>query len=236
MKSSNRTRLEYLLRLARDKQLAQSLILSGDIKTLDDVQDRLVRSLLCEQQGGEDCRCRSCATRFEDHPDYLRLAPSPRTISRDSVQEAMAGLIAGPLWSPNKVIVIRPSDKLGREAESYLLKHLEEPPAFVYYLLVTTTPDAMIATIRSRSQHWRFVLETDLDSHAVEDLSQQIRQQGASLDDVVQLAFYAKNQYLATGQGAWLSLWETLQEAYRQLESNGNAELVATTILRRWPR
>lgn len=236
MKSSkDEARLVELMELHRSRQLAQSLIISGDIEALDEIQTRLTRTILCEDDGREDCPCRSCHTPVDGHPDAVQLIPSPRTIGRDAVQSAVAGLSAGPLWSPAKVVAIRPADSLGREAESYLLKHLEEPPDFVYYLLLTEAPDAIIATIRSRCSHWRF------SQHAVradspEDTVKRLWSEPLTADRVVQAAYWARRQYIETGRAAWLEAWEALESSYRQLEANGNAELTAAQVRRAWPR
>lgn len=236
--SSDQTRLDDMLEAYERGQLAQALIISGPAETLDEVSAGLVRRVLCEGTGESPCTCRSCRTPLESHPDLVELLPSPKTIGRDAVRDAVAALAAGPLWSPAKAIVMRPADALGREAESYLLKHLEEPPSRVYFLLMTEWPDTIIATIQSRCHHWRFAperraIETDWErvGRAVLGGAEPV-----TAERVVVMAQWARSRYLDSGDTAWLRLWETLEEVYQQLEANANPEVALWRIRSAWPR
>ncbi|MDA8205066.1 MAG: DNA polymerase [Thermaerobacter sp.] len=237
MKSSNPgPSVDDLIRLHQGGDLAQALLISVEAPSQPAVLQRLAHSILCEEGGSPDCRCRSCQTPLANHPDFVELAPtSARTIRRDEVEEAVAATAAGPLWSPSRVIVVRPAESLGREAESYLLKHLEEPPAYVYYLLLTEVPDAMIATIKSRCQVWRMGEHAAEDTDLARGVLQDISSQPLTMNQVVRAAYWAREQYRLTGREHWLSLWDTLSEAFRQLEANGNDELARAQILRQWP-
>ncbi len=55
-----------------------------------------------------------------------------------------------------KVFIIDESELLDRTAQNVLLKTLEEPPAGTYIILVTSKPDQLLPTIRSRCQHLPF--------------------------------------------------------------------------------
>lgn len=55
-----------------------------------------------------------------------------------------------------KVFIIDESELLDRTAQNVLLKTLEEPPAGTYIILVTSKPDQLLATIRSRCQQLPF--------------------------------------------------------------------------------
>ncbi|MCY0880104.1 MAG: DNA polymerase [Firmicutes bacterium] len=213
-------------------QLAQALLLSGSGGVLDEAVEHLAKALLCEAERAAACRCRSCRTAPASHPDVAVVSPeSKASISRDQVATAVGGVLVRPLWSPAKVVVIRPAEALSREAESYLLKHLEEPPPYAYYLLVTEQPDALLPTIRSRCQHWRF-------SYAMPERGEDesLELEPVTLEHVLQLAYTARRRYLVSGQEAWLRAWETLQTCYRNLEANANPDLVLAQIKANWPR
>jgi DNA polymerase-3 subunit delta' len=47
-------------------------------------------------------------------------------------------------------VIIDPADDMEKSAVNALLKSLEEPPAGVYFLLVTHRPGRLLATVRSR--------------------------------------------------------------------------------------
>ncbi len=153
--SRDSSTVDTLLSALNAGQLGQTLLLSGAVEAGEEALSRLVPRLLCERGGLLACGCRSCQIDWRSHPDVYELLPNGNTIRRDEAQLAVATLKSGPIWSPTKVVVIRPADSLGREAESYLLKHLEEPPAYAVYLLITAHPDQLLETIRSRAQWWR---------------------------------------------------------------------------------
>lgn len=56
-----------------------------------------------------------------------------------------------------RFIIIDEADRLGPEAANSLLKTLEEPPPTTHIILLTSRPDALLSTIRSRSQRVVFV-------------------------------------------------------------------------------
>ena len=62
-----------------------------------------------------------------------------------------------PLTNAYKVYIIDECHMLSRGAWNALLKTLEEPPSFVVFILATTEPHKVPATILSRSQRFNFV-------------------------------------------------------------------------------
>ena len=56
----------------------------------------------------------------------------------------------------SKLFVIDEAELLDRTAQNILLKTLEEPPQGTFIVLVTSRPEQLISTIRSRCQHLRF--------------------------------------------------------------------------------
>ncbi len=57
-----------------------------------------------------------------------------------------------------KVYIVDEVHLLTKEASTALLKTLEEPPDHVIFVLATTDPQMVLATIRSRTQHFEFSL------------------------------------------------------------------------------
>ena len=55
-----------------------------------------------------------------------------------------------------KVFIIDEAELLAGEAQNSMLKTLEEPPPDTYFFLITSQPDRLLITIRSRCQHVRF--------------------------------------------------------------------------------
>jgi len=57
-----------------------------------------------------------------------------------------------------KIYIVDEVHMLTKEASTALLKTLEEPPDHVIFVLATTDPQMVLATIRSRTQHFEFSL------------------------------------------------------------------------------
>jgi DNA polymerase III subunit delta' len=60
------------------------------------------------------------------------------------------------LLNHGKVFIIDEAELLDPTGQNAMLKTLEEPPGDTHFFLVTSQPDRLLPTIRSRSQHVRF--------------------------------------------------------------------------------
>ncbi len=121
--------------------------------------------LNCEDpQDGEPCgRCRSCRQAAgHNQPDILRLTHEKTVISVDDVRQQIGATVdIRPYGSPYKVYLVDEAEKMNVQAQNALLKTLEEPPAYVVLLLLTTNAEQFLPTVLSRC-----VL---LNLHAVSD-------------------------------------------------------------------
>ena len=83
-------------------------------------------------------------------PQALVIEPEEKTtITIEQVRKVTASL--GLKQTVDRLVVIRPADKLGIEAANALLKNLEEPGEKVHYALITETPAKLPQTILSRA-------------------------------------------------------------------------------------
>lgn len=142
-----------------------------------DFANRFAQSLLCQSplDSGDACgQCVSCSWFMQGtHPDYRLLAPeqdipedteaaavSNKKAVRKSTQISVAQIreLAGFLELSShqvdgrRVVVIHPADALNQTSANALLKMLEEPPANVIFILVTSHPQRLLPTIMSRCQ------------------------------------------------------------------------------------
>jgi DNA polymerase III subunit gamma/tau len=80
-----------------------------------------------------------------------------------------------------KVYIVDEVHMLSNAAANALLKTLEEPPGHVVFVLATTDPQKVPATIRSRTQHFEFRL---IGPSTLHDLLEDVRDRaGLALDD-----------------------------------------------------
>lgn len=101
--------------------------------------------------------CRSCAALLRgDHPDLVRLARDGASIKIDQVRTALGRLRFDPVLGRVKGLLVESADLLREEAANALLKTLEEPPSRTVFVLVSSKPQLLLETIRSRCQVLRF--------------------------------------------------------------------------------
>lgn len=113
--------------------------------------------------------CQSC-TLYEagTHPDFLVLGvpEGKKYIPVDVIRSAQGKLQQKALMGSNKVCLIYPAEALNENSANALLKLLEEPPPQTYFLLVAHSPQAILATIKSRCLPVKFGVPTQTEIQA----------------------------------------------------------------------
>ena len=116
------------------------------------------RALQCEKAPiGDPCNeCSSCLESLAGkHIDIIEMdAASSRKI--DDIRGLIEQTHYAPAMGRYKIFIIDEVHMLTKEAFNALLKTLEEPPSYIKFILATTDPLKLPATILSRTQHFRF--------------------------------------------------------------------------------
>ena len=127
------------------------------------------KALLCEKGStSKPCGiCNHCIMASESrHMDIIEMdAASNRKI--DDIRDLIEHTKYKPATARYKIFIIDEVHMLTKEAFNALLKTLEEPPSFVKFILATTDPLKLPATILSRTQHFRFrkIAQPTLEKH-----------------------------------------------------------------------
>ncbi|MCA9622323.1 MAG: AAA family ATPase, partial [Myxococcales bacterium] len=149
----------------------------------------LAQALLCtagERLGCGRCdACRRASERNADepvvplHPDFIFVGRGiyPQEIigkketQEVSVEQIRRVVLAHAAYAPHegraKVFLIRDADELSISAANALLKTLEEPRQGTHFILLTSRPEKLLDTIRSRSLPVRFGPLPDDDLAAI---------------------------------------------------------------------
>jgi len=116
------------------------------------------KALICENGiSHQPCGvCQNCISALENrHVDIVEMdAASSRKI--DDIRDLIEQTKYKPAIARYKIFIIDEVHMLTKEAFNALLKTLEEPPQYVKFILATTDPLKLPATILSRTQHFRF--------------------------------------------------------------------------------
>lgn len=168
-----------LKRLIADRRVPNSLLFAGD----EGVGKRqfaleIAKAFVCvDPNGNEACGvCPACAraTRFEiperedknkdefkkvifsEHLDVGMVVPYKRTILVDAIRDLERNANFRPYEARSRCFIIDYADRMNDESSNALLKTLEEPPPTSFIFLITSRPDSLLPTIRSRCQTLRF--------------------------------------------------------------------------------
>lgn len=91
------------------------------------------------------------------HPDVLLIEPGETgSIKVDPVRDAIDHAGYRPFEGSRRVVILDEADRMVPQAQNALLKTLEEPPPCSVFILVTSRPDALLPTVRSRCPCLRF--------------------------------------------------------------------------------
>lgn len=117
----------------------------------------LARAVNCQQpQGGEPCgQCSACQRTQGDNVDIVELDAASNNGVED-IRSILDKVRYTPLELRTKVYIIDEAHALSPNAFNALLKTLEEPPGHVMFILATTEPQRIPATIISRCQRFDF--------------------------------------------------------------------------------
>jgi DNA polymerase-3 subunit delta' len=104
---------------------------------------------------GECASCRRIARGV--HADVLTIeAGETGTIKIEQIRDAIDRAAYRPFEGRRRVVIIDDAEHIQPAAQDALLKTLEEPPNGTTFVLVTSMPETLLSTIRSRCQRLRF--------------------------------------------------------------------------------
>jgi DNA polymerase-3 subunit delta' len=161
-------RLKRLLaRAAHSGTLPPSLVFAGPEGVgKQRVARALAQALNClapvETAAGERDACGSCASCSRIarglHPDVVtvRRPDDKSTIAVSQARDLVRQVGYKPFEARYRVVVIDDAEELGGDSQDALLKTLEEPPERNVFVLVTSRPNLLSTTIRSRCCVLRF--------------------------------------------------------------------------------
>jgi DNA polymerase III subunit delta' len=218
--AGHRHLLELIASAAARGSLPPSLIFSGP----DGIGKKMAALSLaqlfnCLKPAALDA-CGVCAacTRIARgvHADVLLIEPGETgSIKVDQVREAIDRSAYRPFEGRRRVVIVDEADAMLTEAQNAILKTLEEPPSASMFVLVTSRPDLLLPTVRSRCQRLRFgplapseVAAVLMESHGYD--STEAHAAASAADGSIGAALEGGSEAFAEARDAALQLLQTV--------------------------
>ncbi len=91
------------------------------------------------------------------HPDVMVVeAPETGAIGIELIRDAIAATGYRPFEGRRRVVIVDDADRVTPDGQDALLKNLEEPPASSVFILISSRPETLLPTVRSRCSRLRF--------------------------------------------------------------------------------
>ncbi|MGQ7374259.1 DNA polymerase III subunit delta' [Streptococcus suis] len=135
-------------------RLAHAYLFSGDFASYE-MAIVLSQSLFCQEKVGVlPCQhCRTCRLiEAGEFSDVTLLAPQGNIIKTETVRELVKNFSQSGFESSKQVFIIRDAEKMHANAANSLLKVIEEPQSDIHIFLLTNQEEAVLPTIKSRTQ------------------------------------------------------------------------------------
>lgn len=149
----NKNITEKVSLMLQNNKLAHSFLLYGDKglgkKTL---AKYIAMRIFCKAENSPCGECFHCRNILNNtHPDVFIVEHSGKTnsISAETVRKVCNEVSIKPNYD-SKVFIFEDADIMNNTAQNILLKSIEEPPEYAYYIFTSQTKDTFLPTILSR--------------------------------------------------------------------------------------
>ena len=166
----------------REGKLSHAYLFCGSRGTGKTTSAKILsRAVNClDPKDGEPCgTCAACRLAAAGSADVIEIDAASNN-GVDDVRSLIEQAQFAPLELRYRVFIIDEVHMLSTAAFNALLKTLEEPPAHVLFILATTEPQKLPATIVSRCQRFDFHRLTI--AHIVANLDAVLKKAGASIE------------------------------------------------------
>src|SRR3989338_652737 len=155
--------VDFLRKALEKNHLPHGLLFQGPANTGQrKVSEELAKMVFCEnKKEGDSCgvciHCRQVGK--NTHPDFIVLAPGEDSavIKVEEIRELIGKANLKPFQASGKVFVIEQADAMNYVSQNTLIKTLEEPLGRTHFILISSSPEKLLATIRSRVQILNFL-------------------------------------------------------------------------------
>ena len=148
--------IDRLKSAIRNDRVSHAYLFVGDAGSGKKTLARaFAQALQCQSRTEDGDACGTCASCVRsaggNHPDLITWKhEKAATFTVDDARRLSEHVWLRPFESERKVYIVPECERMNAEAQNALLKTLEEPPEYAHLLLLTTSSDILLETVRSR--------------------------------------------------------------------------------------
>ena len=164
----------------------------------------IANCLVCRSNQKPCGVCPDCVkAQGKGHPDIFTTdgkKGKSNTFSVDAIREIRDDAFIIPNESDKKIYVLKNGQNMNEQSQNAILKILEEPPSYVFFIIVTTSKSTMLETVLSRVQVFSLLSDeekiTEKEMTIVKNMVSAIININ-EIDLMEQTAVFVKNNQLA---------------------------------------
>lgn len=152
--------LDKLIFLAQTNKLPHAIIIeSNDMKGACETVRKVILNSLCTSQVKPCGKCSNCVKNLKNsHPDVKFInSDNASVIKIDSIRKIRSDAYISSNEGGQKFYIIVHGEVMTVQAQNAFIKILEEPPKDVIFMILCTSCDAVLPTIKSRCQVFKDV-------------------------------------------------------------------------------
>lgn len=138
----------------------------------------VANALVCTGDNKPCSVCPDCIkAQGKGHPDIFLtdgIKGKSKNFTVDAIREIRDDAFVIPNESDKKIYILKNGHNMNEQAQNAILKILEEPPPYVYFIIVTESKSTMLETVLSRVQVYSLLSDegeiTEKEASAVKNL------------------------------------------------------------------
>ncbi len=138
----------------------------------------IANTLVCTGENKPCSVCPDCIkAQGKGHPDIFEtdgIKGKSKNFTVDAIREIRDDAFVIPNESDKKIYILKNGYNMNEQAQNAILKILEEPPSYVYFIIVTESKSTMLETVLSRVQVYSLLSDegviTEKEATAVKNI------------------------------------------------------------------
>lgn len=162
----NKKKIEILRQIIRNDNVPHAMIFSGpEMIGKKKIAIEFIKNIFCKELCGECYFCKS----IDCNPDMNIISPVEGNIEIEEIRKAKERLSLKSYHNKIKALIIDDSHLMRKDAQNAFLKMLEEPKGDTLIIFITSFPEMILKTIKSRAQEVKFSLvgKEEIENHLV---------------------------------------------------------------------